>query len=87
TEEEIVKSLVIFIEQLNIDLLDSRKTRSKTYTGTIKADVFSIAYRQFLELVRINSVTPTPEDLSQAVNKAVSILDNIFFRAMCEYEN
>ncbi|XP_038633526.1 protein unc-13 homolog D isoform X2 [Scyliorhinus canicula] len=51
TEEEIVKSLVIFIEQLNIDLLDSRKTRSKIYTGTIKADLFSIAYRQFLELV------------------------------------
>ncbi|XP_067913937.1 protein unc-13 homolog D [Heterodontus francisci] len=50
-EEEIVKSLVIFIEQLNINLLNDRKKRMKVFTGTVKVNLFNITYLQFQKLV------------------------------------
>ncbi|XP_078426960.1 protein unc-13 homolog D isoform X1 [Cetorhinus maximus] len=51
TEEEIVKSMVILIEHLNIDLLNNRKIRMKIFMGTVKVNLFNIAYLQFQELV------------------------------------
>ncbi|XP_060700614.1 protein unc-13 homolog D isoform X1 [Hemiscyllium ocellatum] len=51
TEEEIVKSLVTFIDHLNNDLLNDRKKRMKIFMGTIKVNLFNITYLQFQELV------------------------------------
>ncbi|XP_078081396.1 protein unc-13 homolog D isoform X2 [Mustelus asterias] len=51
TEEEIVKSLVIFIEHLNVDLMNNRKIWMKIFMGTVKVNLFNTTYRQFQELM------------------------------------
>uniref|UniRef100_UPI00398E5D36 protein unc-13 homolog D isoform X3 n=1 Tax=Pristiophorus japonicus TaxID=55135 RepID=UPI00398E5D36 len=50
-EEEIVKSLVIFINQLTNDLTNDRKNRMKIFTGIVKVNLFNVTYLQLQELI------------------------------------
>ncbi|XP_051889315.1 LOW QUALITY PROTEIN: protein unc-13 homolog D [Pristis pectinata] len=51
TEEENMKSLVLFIDQLNSDLTNDRKKRLKIFTGTVKVNLFNVTYMQIQKLV------------------------------------
>ncbi|XP_069779382.1 protein unc-13 homolog D [Narcine bancroftii] len=51
TEEENIKFLVTFVDQLNTDFTNDRKKRLKIFMGTVKVNLFDVTYLQTQKLV------------------------------------
>uniref|UniRef100_A0A4W3KB43 Unc-13 homolog D n=2 Tax=Callorhinchus milii TaxID=7868 RepID=A0A4W3KB43_CALMI len=51
SEEEAVKSLVLLVEQLNLDLENNRKIWHKSFMWTAKINLFDITYLKLQELI------------------------------------